>query len=221
MEKLKYYPAYLDIKGKKVVVVGGGGVAKRKIAMLLSAGAQITVVSPEVDDVILALKDELAEIKIKKYTQNELQGAFIVIAATNQQTLNRKIAADAKALNMLVNVVAPPEESNFIVPSVVNKGEIVISISTSATSPALAKKIRKDIEKQYGNEYRIFIKLLGIAREILVKNNRGDSAWRGSILNSLVDSDILLMLKEGDYEKAVKEASRIAGVKFDKEMLEL
>lgn len=146
-----YYPAFLNLKGKKCIVVGGGRVAERKALPLLRSGAEVTVISPECT---ARLRKENLHGHIKyisrKYKRSDLKNAFIVIAATDSAETNRKISEDAP---YLVNVVDMPMLCNFIVPSVVSRGPLTIAVSTSGVSPATAKAIRKELEKLYGHEF--------------------------------------------------------------------
>ena len=142
-----YYPVYLSLEGKKCVVVGGGEVAWRKVETLLAAGTKVCLVSPEItpgiDELVKAGK--LVHIR-REYRTGDLEGAFLVIGATDNEDINRQVACDAEKTGILVNIVDVPKLCNFIVPSKVERGDLIISISTGGTSPALAKKIRKQLE---------------------------------------------------------------------------
>lgn len=143
-----YYPVFLNLKDKKCVVAGGGSVAERKALSLVRAGAEVTVISPECTE---RLKKERLKGRIRHicrgYKKGDLRNAFLVIAATDSNDVNKKISKDAPNL---VNVVDTPSLCNFIVPSMVRRGPLTIAISTSGISPAMAKAIRKELEKLYG-----------------------------------------------------------------------
>ena len=158
-----YYPVFLNLKGKKCIVVGGGRVAGRKVLSLLKSGADITVISPELTK---RLKKEsvnrvnrvnrvkgsggnLRHIS-REYKKGDLKNAFLVIAATDSNEINRRVSEEAP---YLVNVVDVPSLCNFIVPSVVKRGPLTIAISTSGVSPSIAKAVRKELEKLYGAEF--------------------------------------------------------------------
>ncbi|MDP2918019.1 MAG: bifunctional precorrin-2 dehydrogenase/sirohydrochlorin ferrochelatase [bacterium] len=150
-----YYPLNVDIENKKCVVVGGGSVAERKVKTLLKYGAKITVISPKLTKGLKALKKKRKIIHInKKYSPSCLSGAFLAIGATDDTALNSALGKLAQRKNLLVNVVDKPKYGNFIAPAVVKRGLLNIAISTSGASPALAKKIRIDLEKRYGKEYK-------------------------------------------------------------------
>src|SRR5208337_1669971 len=157
-----YYPAFIDLRGKQCIVVGGGKVAERKVAALLRSGAKVTVISPFVTGV-LANYSERKRIKHvkRKYRKGDLEDAFIVIAATSDGRVNQEVSLDAP---YLLNVVDAPELANFIVPSVMERGPLALAVSTSGFSPALAKNIRKELELLYTKEFGLFVDFLGKQR---------------------------------------------------------
>ena len=140
---MEYYPIFMDIKGKPCVVIGGGRVAERKVLSLLNAGAKVCVVSPRLTDGIKKLVRERRVKVIKRaYKQGDIDSAFLAYSATDKREINREIFKEAKGKGILLNVVDVPDMCNFIVPSVVERGDLLIAISTSGKSPALAKRIR-------------------------------------------------------------------------------
>ncbi len=155
---MNYYPAFLNLKSRKTVVVGGGKVAERKVSALLKAGADVTVISPSITP---GLQKELSRKRImhlsRTYRRGDLRGAFLAIAATDSPETNRRVSKDAPAL---VNVVDVPAECNFIAPSVVRRGPLLLAVSTSGTSPAFARTLRKELEKSYGPELSEYLKFL-------------------------------------------------------------
>ena len=167
-----YYPIFLRLEQKPCLVVGGGKVAERKIKGLLAAGAKVTVVSPEVTPEIEKLSEE-GKIKLHKrpYQPEDLKGAFLVIAATNNPQLQEKIAKEADSLGIPCNVVDQPELSSFIVPSVIRRGRLSLAISTSGASPAVARRIREKLEEIFGPEYEEYLDLMALWRqEILARD---------------------------------------------------
>ena len=159
-----YYPVLLNLKGKKVIVVGGGKVAERKALSLLRSGAKVTVISPECTE---RLKKENLRGNIqyvpRRYKKGDLKNAFLVIAATDSGETNKRISEDAP---YLVNIVDMPLLCNFIVPSVVRRGPLTVAVSTSGISPSLARTIRKELEGLYGRE---FVKHLNYIKKMRVK----------------------------------------------------
>lgn len=198
-----YYPVVLDLTKRKCLVVGGGEVASRKVQALLEAGAHVTVISPEVDPGI----ESLSNVKIcrESYLSTNLNGYTLVFAATDDRETNATVFNDANRAGIPVNVVDDPEYCSFIVPSMVRRGDLLLAISTSGRSPALAKRIRKELEEQFGEEYAAFIDLLGSLRE-RVKNKYPTQREREVVFNKLIDCGILELLKEGKQEEAEARA---------------
>ena len=142
-----YYPAFLDLRDRLCVIIGGGQIAEGKIASLLECGAKIKMISPEVTTQVQGMADAgILRLEKRKYEQGDLDGAFIAIAATNDNSVNREIAEEAEKRNVLLNVVDVTHLCTFIAPSVVKKGEVTVAISTSGLSPALARKLREELE---------------------------------------------------------------------------
>lgn len=160
-----YYPVFLDLTGKSCVIVGGGKVAERKCSALIKAGAKLTVISPEITKRLVACKKGgLIRHVHRDYRSTDIKSAFVVIAATDSEETNKKVAKDAMAGKKLLNVVDTPGLCNFIVPSVFNRGLLTIAISTGGASPAIAKAIRKELQKLYGPEYSRYLKSIRDAR---------------------------------------------------------
>jgi precorrin-2 dehydrogenase/sirohydrochlorin ferrochelatase len=189
---MNYYPAFLNLEGKKAVVVGGGRIAERKVLTLVRAGADVTVVSPTLT-VRLHKEKESGRIRHRprRYRRGDLKDSFLAIAATDSPEVNTKVAEDASGL---LNVVDVPRECNFIAPSVVARGPLVFAISTGGTSPAFAKAVRKEIERSYG---RVFADYLGFVKTLRSRAVReiSDTAAREKFLKSLASEDILKTLR--------------------------
>ncbi|UCD31344.1 MAG: bifunctional precorrin-2 dehydrogenase/sirohydrochlorin ferrochelatase [Desulfobacterales bacterium] len=192
---MKYYPVFLDVKHRHCLVVGGGSVGARKVSTLLDCNATVTVVSPTIS----AKLNELAKkatliIKKRPFLLSDLKNKFLVIGATDNQELNRQIHAEAERLGILCNIADRPEACNFILPSIVKKGDLVIAISTSGSSPAFAKKLRKDFESQFGNEYAEFLELMGaIRKKLLAKNHK--SEVHKPLFEQLINRGLVEMIK--------------------------
>lgn len=205
----RYYPAYLDIKGKKCVVVGGGEVAERKVNLLLRCGADITIISPDLTEGLeeLSLNGEIKYIK-DEFKEKHLKNAFLVIGATDNHKVNLKIYKEGSKSEILVNIADSPNLCNFTVPSVVERGELVIAISTGGKSPSLSKKIREELEVRYGIEYAEFLKMMGELRERIL-HKIPDKNKREEIYKRLVNSDIIDLIKNGNGESARKRVEKI------------
>jgi len=150
-----FYPVVLQLKGKRCVVFGGGGIAQRKLKGLLEAGADdVWVVSPSFTKAIESL---IAEGKIRswqrEYREDDLLGAWLVFAATNDNRVNAAIAADGKRLGILVNAADESSNSSFISPSIVRRGDLLLAVTASGASPALSQRIKQELAEQYGPEY--------------------------------------------------------------------
>jgi precorrin-2 dehydrogenase/sirohydrochlorin ferrochelatase len=198
---LRYYPINIDITDKRCVVLGGGGVAERKVESLLRCRGRVTVISP---DLTPRLKELLSHSKIqhlcREYQRGDFEGDFLVFVATNDSGVNAEASKEALEKGILVNTVDTPERCNFVVPSVVDRDDLVITVSTSGKSPALAKKIREELEAIYGEEYSIFLTIMGAVRERLLKASNNSEKNR-TIFYRLVDSNMLDLIKEGKKDK--------------------
>lgn len=202
----KYYPIFLNIQGKKCVVVGGGNVAWRKVCSLKEAGAKVTVVSP---DFCPELEREAGVERIQqKYDTAILKGAALVIASTDDGVVNKKVYRDAIESGILVNVVDKPELCSFIVPASVMRGNLCISISTGGASPALARNIRENLEQHFGEEYDEFTKLLSEMRQKMLSEIKNESIRR-DILQRIAEPDILEIIRQKGVPEAKKKIGEI------------
>ena len=217
---MKYYPINLDINNRDVLVVGGGGVGTRKVKTLLVCGARVTVVSGEVSDQLqeLAASGKI-RLEQRSYRSDDLGGMFLVIGATNDEKLNRLISSDAEKLNTLCNIADRPEVCNFILPSIVQRDDLVITISTSGKSPALAKKLRKALEEQFGEEYGELLKLMGAIRKKLLRQAHEPEAHK-PLFEKLINSDLIGMIQANKTEEINALLFDIlgAGYKFEELM---
>ncbi len=202
MENL--YPIYLKLAGQLCLVVGGGKVAERKVGSLLECGARVRLVSPAVTSQIEEWANQgKLELRQRQYQTGDLEGAFLVFAATDQEEVNRRVSEECLSRNLAVNVVDDPPRCNFFVPSVIRRGKLSIAISTSGASPALAAKIRRQLERQFGPEYEEFMEILAdLRRQVLA--GEADIQQRKQIFSHLVESDILDLLRRKKYGQ-VKE----------------
>lgn len=210
----KYYPILLNIQDKKCLVVGGGNVAWRKVCSLKDAGARVTVVSPEFCP---EMEKETGIERIQqKYEEGLLTGVLVVVASTDDEEVNKKVYYDAVTMGILVNVVDRPEFCSFIVPATILRGDLSISISTGGASPALARNIRESLEKQFGDEYGEFAKLLSETRRKIL-SEISDESIRRDILQRIAGLDILEIVKQNGIAEAKKKILRIISEKIQKE----
>ncbi len=174
-----YYPVFVELQGKKCVVVGGGGVAERKVRTLLDHGAKVVVISPRLTRGLSNLKRRgRIDHRRRAFRRGDTRGSVLVFAATNSGEVNEAVAEDAGRRLGLVNVVDTPELCSFIVPSIVRRGPLSIAVSTSGKSPALSKAIRKLLEGEFGEELGDLVSSLGKLREDLREKIPGAHAKR-------------------------------------------
>jgi precorrin-2 dehydrogenase/sirohydrochlorin ferrochelatase len=200
-QRPSYYPISLDVSGRRCVVVGGGQVALRKVRALLACGADIEVISTEPGPELVALEEDGQIVVLHRhYRPGDLRKAFIAIAATDDSDINRQVVKEARQEAVLVNVVDDPENSDFIVPSCLRRGSIVIAVSTDGRSPALARKIRTRLEKEFGDEYASLVNLVS---EVRTEVKRQGIEVSGDDWQEALDLDLMIdLLKKGDAEKA-------------------
>jgi precorrin-2 dehydrogenase/sirohydrochlorin ferrochelatase len=197
---MRYYPVYLDIENRNCLVVGGGSVGTRKVLTLLACGANVTVVSTAVTEKLKELSNNgLIRLKERSFQPTDLDDRFLVIGATDSQELNFNIHAEAERRGLLCNIADRPEVCNFILPSIVNRGDLIIAISTSGKSPAFAKRLRKHLEKEFGNEYAEFLNLMGAIRKKLLSQDHEPEVHK-HLFEQLIEKDLVQMLKNGDTE---------------------
>ncbi len=183
------YPIFLELTGRRVVVVGGGAVAVRKAHSLLAAKARLVVVAEKVNDVLTGLcTDSGAELIRSKYSKDYLAGAVLVIAATNDLRLNRRIYKDCQELEILCNVVDQPELCDFFVPAVVKRGDLQVAIGTEGDCPAYAGHIRKKLEQIFTEKHGEFLAELETLRQRIIEDVP-DLADRTTLLGELVDDE--------------------------------
>ena len=195
---MRYYPVCLDIKNRECLVVGGGQVGTRKVRTLLACGARVTVVSPEVTTELSQLGQQgQIRIALRDYRADDLASAFLVIGATDDRGLNRRIHQDAEAAKRLCNIADQPDLCNFVLPSIVNQGELIIAISTSGRSPAFAKHLRRRLQKEFGPEYGRLLDLMGVVRSRLLAAEHAPEAHK-PLFEKLIHNNLLEMIKNDD-----------------------
>lgn len=203
-----YYPLFLDVEQREVVIVGGGGVAVRKVETMLKYGARVTVIAPDVAPEIesWAVEGRLA-LEKRGYAPGDVHQATIVVAATNRPELNRKIAEECRERHILVNVIDAPELCDFIVPAVIEHGSIQVAVSTGGSSPALARRLKHDLQEVFGAEYAEASDLFGSLRkgaQAALPEDRDRKAF----FDALLEGGILRLLREGRRREAYEFAAR-------------
>ncbi len=184
---MAYFPFFIDISDKVCIVVGGGRIAFRKIEVLSKFNAKIIVIASNICEEICLLKEVSEQIVLNKrdFLDEDILQAEFVIAATDDESLNSHISGLCKKNSILVNVVDVKEECSFVFPAIVKKEELVIAISTGGNSPAMAAKIKKDIQRVIPDYYGELISILGEYREY-IKNEINDIENRKEIYNELI-----------------------------------
>ena len=199
---MRYYPIYLDLKGRGALVVGGGAIAEGKALQLITAGARVTIVSPTLTETLRASVDR-GEINYlsRDFGKDDLNGVFLVISATDDRNVNEEVAKAAAARGLLFNVVDQPDLCNFITPALVTRGELQISVSTGGGSPTLTQRVKREVESLIGEEYG---QLLEIAAEMRAeaKIRITDFEQRKEVLRAFVESDALDLIRKGKSEEA-------------------
>jgi len=210
---MKYYPIFLDIKGKNCLVVGGGPVGIRKAVTLEKCGATVKLIS----DRFSTGFDELQKTSIclvkKRYEKEDVKGMFLVFAATDNEDLNQQIKDDSLEFNILCNMADAPGKSDFLLPSTVDRGNLILAVSTSGSSPAMAKKIRKDLEYQFGPEYGKLLQLMGNIRKRFLSSGH-DPDENKAIFYTLIDKNLLELIQANDEIKINAVLREVLGKGF-------
>jgi precorrin-2 dehydrogenase / sirohydrochlorin ferrochelatase len=205
---LKYYPVFWDITGKKCVVIGGGEVAARKVVRLLDCGAKVCVVSPKLVPELASLKkDERIDHINDEYAGEYLYGAMLVIGATDDEKINTAVSQDARVKGIPVNIVDDPQKCDFILPSLVERGDLTIACGTGGNSPALARHLREELEAVYGEEYATLLNILGQLRTKMEKNAGVGKVW----FDRLMSAGLLDAIRKKDENKVQKIVRDITG----------
>jgi precorrin-2 dehydrogenase / sirohydrochlorin ferrochelatase len=192
------YPVFLNVAGRRCLVVGGGRVAGRKAEKLAEAGARVTVVAPDVTEELerMAAGGSIA-LEKRPYESGEAAGYFLVITSTDNPEVNRLVSGDAERAGRPVNVVDVPELCNFFVPSIVRRGDLQIAISTAGAAPSLAKKIRKDLEALFPASYERLLERLRVFREELMRREKAEER-RKEILSRIAAAPEIKEFIEGN-----------------------
>jgi precorrin-2 dehydrogenase/sirohydrochlorin ferrochelatase len=206
---MNLYPVNLDIHNTLCLVVGGGKVASRKIEGLLACGARVVVISPRINPAIAGFV-ERGEIDYfaRSYQKGDLDGAFLVFAATDVEEVQQQIKAEADARGTLINVVDTPSSCTFQVPAKVRRGDFLLTVSTGGGSPALAAQVRKELEDEYGLEYGSYVELLSRIREKIVGDGNPSKSHK-LLFKKLIQLHILVLLDKKEWAALQEELGAI------------
>jgi siroheme synthase-like protein len=197
---MSLFPIFVKLEGRRVVVVGGGEIAAGKIDSLVQAGAKILIVSPALNSQLASLvKESKVQWREKEFSSNDLQDAFLVIAATSVPSVNEAVYRAAEERGLLCNAVDDIGNCHFYYGAVVQRGDLQIAISTNGKSPALAQRLRKELEEQFGPEYESWVEWLGAAREVL-RASGASQAQNKEVLHNLASREM--------FERYLREAKR-------------
>jgi precorrin-2 dehydrogenase/sirohydrochlorin ferrochelatase len=199
---MKVYPVNLKIEERSCAVVGGGKVAERKVLSLLEAGAKVTVISPELSSGLTELQagGQITWLK-KDYSTGDACRYFMVVCATDSQAINNRAAVEAREAGALVNIVDTPDECDFVIPSKIVRGDLLITVSTGGKSPAFSRQLREELETRYGEEYGVYLEMLSKRRaeikDKLPKTKDRERFWRETL-----NSEVLNLLRQGQLKEA-------------------
>ena len=205
---MKYYPVCLEITNRKCLVVGGGAVGTRKVKSLVDCGATVTVVALTASDELERMAAAgVITLEKRAYTDTDMTGVFLVFGATSDMSLNNRISREAEERGILCNIADVPKACNFILPSVVQRGDLQIAISTSGKSPAFARHLRKTLENRFGSEYDDFLRLMGLIRDKLLAEEHAPEAHK-PLFERLVNSglpELIRAKRQADIDRILLE----------------
>jgi precorrin-2 dehydrogenase/sirohydrochlorin ferrochelatase len=207
-KRFPYYPIYIDIEDRNVLIVGGGTVCARKAETMMHYGGRVTIVSPAITDEIAAWeRDSALAVRHKTYEEADLDGASIVIASTDDPCVNARVARDCRRRKIPVNVVDVTHLCEFIVPAIIEKGSIQIAISTGGKSPALGRTLKEDLQRSIGPEYAEVNDLLGTLRKS-AKSVLPTDIDRKRFFDGIIGAGVLDMLRDGRRREAFEAVAR-------------
>jgi precorrin-2 dehydrogenase/sirohydrochlorin ferrochelatase len=219
---MRYYPIFLDLRGRRCTVVGGGRVAERKVQSLLRAGASVDVISPAVTPrlALLAARKKIG-LTPRPYRTGDLEGSappgpegprgarpVLVFAATNSPETQKAVRAEATAMGALTSAADDARQSDFIVPASLAQGDLMVAISTSGSSPALARRLRRQLQTTLGSEYRAYVRFLREARKH-IKETVPDKEQRARIFRQLAAGPVLDWLRKGTLRRGAEDVKRL------------
>jgi siroheme synthase-like protein len=199
---MRYYPIYLDLQKRPVLVVGGGAVAEGKALQLIDAGARVRVVSPKLTAKLSEMVERgLIDYRDGEFTEDDLNGVSLVICATDVKEVNEEVSRLSAGRGLLCNVVDQPALCNFITPALVSRGGLQISISTGGGSPSLTQRVKREVGELIGEEYGDLLELAAEMRRD-AKQSISDFEARRKLLHAFIESDALDLIRAEQKEKA-------------------
>jgi precorrin-2 dehydrogenase / sirohydrochlorin ferrochelatase len=196
------YPIFLNLTAKRVVVIGGGTVAERKVQSLLEGGAKITVISPQLTAGLLELAEAgRLHLQHRKYRTGDCQGATLVLSATDDAQVSRAVWQEATEAGIMINTADQPAFCDFMMPAILRRGDLTVAISTAGSSPVLAGRLRDEISKVLGAEYEQLIELLASLRPE-IRSRVAHEEDRKGLYHRILDSNVLALLRRNNREEA-------------------
>jgi precorrin-2 dehydrogenase/sirohydrochlorin ferrochelatase len=210
---MRYYPLFLDLTGRRVVVAGGGRVAERKVRQLLDCSARVTVISPTVTPRLRRYhRRGLIRWRPRRYRRRDLQGVWFAISATDQPVVNQQLAADARRRKVWANVVDDADRSSVIAPAWFRRGALVVAFSTGGASPALAQQLRRKLSMEIGRDYAAYVALLARLRR-QIHRQVSDSAERQRLMRRLIRAELLPLIQSGRRASLMRRVARVMGLR--------
>ena len=207
---MSFFPMFIKLRDRQCVVIGGGKTAEAKIPGLIEAEARVRVIAPKVTEAISTwAREGCVEWLQQKFESGDLEGAFLVIAATSAADVNQEVFQEAEARGTLCNAVDDPARCHFYYPAVVRRGALQIAISTSGFSPALAQRLRRELEVEFGPEYETWLEWLGLIRSVL-RRSGGDPEDTKKILHLLASNEMFERFSKRNANELQKEQGNMA-----------
>lgn len=216
------YPLFLDLRGRLCVVVGGGGVAERKVRGILAAEGRVRLVSPEATPSLQALADAgTIEWRARGYQTTDLEDGFLLFAATDSPVVQSAATREARAAGLLVNRADAPEDCDFQVPATLRRGDLTLCVATGGRSPALAAMVRRRLEREMGPEYGMLVALMARLRTEVLASGQGDGGDKKILFETILHDDILDWLRAGRWDLLQAHLEAVLGrpVEVTKELL--
>lgn len=211
---MRYYPALLDLKNRRCLVVGGGRVGTRKVKTLLACGAHVRVITLKATDELIELaRSAKIELHRRAFEEEDFSRVFLVIGATDNQKLNRRIHQIAEERGCLCNIADQPKLCNFVLPSFFTQGDLTIAISTAGRSPAFAKHLRKQMQNQFGPEYARLLELMGAIRDRLLSTEHAPEVHK-PLFEQLIADGLLELIKERREAEIDLLLARVLGPEY-------
>jgi len=195
-----YYPIFLNLTGQPCIVIGGGAVAERKVEGLLQAGACVTVISPTLTSKLGSIIAEgMVHHIARRYQAGDLHGYALAFVATDDAGVSTEVAREGRDLGVWVNVADDPTHCDFILPSLLRRGELIVAVSTGGSSPALSRAIREELESYFTEDYTILAEIVARVRRELKERSLAPSAeaWQKAL-----NGDLRRLIREGKEEEA-------------------